>query len=314
MRFIITPFFVLACAIFMLPTCSTTVQAQEIAGVKCVVDGDRNAQKQFKANHAGGEVYFCCKHCAESFNADRSPFLTRANHQLVVTQQYSQSACPIAGQSFDTTNTTKVGGVEVAFCCAACKSKIDSAVDLQSKAELVFGPKSFGRGFSKTKTADTPNVDVAPKAIDLSTIKCVVDPTRVAVKKFAADYRSGTVYFCCRGCLSTYKSDHERFSTQANLQLVATKQFSQQSCPLTGGDIDNATMIKIGGAPVYICCQQCQNDLDSATDEQKMAMVFGDVAFEKSFMKTTEESSASVLPKTAEDYSIAPEELADPGT
>lgn len=301
MRIIFAALLMLGCTALSSTTTLTAV-AQEIAGVKCVVDGDRNAQEQFKVDHAGGEVYFCCQGCAASFVADRERFLTRANHQLVVTQQYSQSSCPIAGKAFDLQQMVKIGGVEVAFCCPQCKLKIESATDLQAKAELVFAAQPFKRSFVKVDPDDSQTTTAV---VDLSKVKCVVDPARKAVETFAADYRAGKVYFCCRGCLESFQADPDDFATQANFQLAVSQQYVQKTCPLTGGEVDSpAATIEIAGQSVALCCQKCQRDLAASTDAEKLKAIFSNDGFEKSFVKMDVQQD--------QHDSVAPAELADP--
>lgn len=307
MRFVLIITFATAVFTGFLPPMSMTATAQEIAGVKCIVDGDRNAEEQFKARHADGEVYFCCKECAATFAADKAKFQTQANHQLVVTQQYTQSACPIAGKAFNTQHTAKVAGVEIAFCCDNCQHQIESAGDLKTKAELIFGTKPFKRAFAKA-TTDPPHHQT--DSIDLSGIKCVVDPSRGANEAFSADHRQGKVYFCCGGCLKAYQDDTKKFSTQANFQLASTGQYVQKTCPVTDVTFDvtdlttAAKTIKIGGQSIAICCDQCENKLNSVSDKEKRILVFGDKPFKRSFVKRNLQSP--------QDYSVAPAELADP--
>ena len=272
--------------------------SQELAGVKCVVEGDRNAHENFKAAHADGEVYFCCAGCAAAFAADSKAHQTRANHQLVVTQQYTQTACPIAGEAFDSEQKAKVGGVEVAFCCEKCKTQVETAADLPAKAELVFGPAAFKRGFAKS------DPEAASPTIDLSEVKCLVDPKRLVKEEFAADHRAGKIYFCCGGCLKAFQADPAKFSAQANMQLVSTKQYTQSACPLADGEVDSSKTVTVGGQEVAFCCGVCQGKVKSAKDEDRVAMIFGDEAFEKSFSKVEKTES--------KEYTVAPEELAAP--
>lgn len=285
--------------VYFLNAFPTSALSQELAGVKCAVEGDRNAQEQFKVAHADGEVYFCCKGCAAAFAADNSEYLTRANHQLVVTQQYVQTACPVAGKVFNAEQTAKVGGVEVAFCCETCKTQVETAAGLPAKAELVFGPAAFKRAFTKSKA------ESASPTIDLSDVKCLVDPKRMVKEEFTADHRAGKIYFCCGGCLKAFQADPTKFSAQANMQLVSTKQFAQTACPLTDGDIDSSKTISVGGQDVAFCCGSCQQKVEAAAEQERVAMIFADEAFEKSFSKVAEAES--------KEYSLAPQELAAPG-
>jgi YHS domain-containing protein len=282
--------------VMFLNVLSAPAASQEIAGVKCVVEGDRNAREQFKAAHADGEVYFCCRGCAAAFMADSSDYQTRANHQLVVTQQYTQTACPIGGEAFDVQQTANVGGVEVAFCCEKCRAQVESAAELPTKAALVFGPAAFKRGFAESKSASA--------AMDLSKVKCLVDPKRLVKEKFAADHRDGRIFFCCQGCLQAFQAEPSKFSVQANMQLVSTKQYQQTGCPLTDGDADASKTISIQGHEVAFCCGGCQAKVESADEKDRAAMVFEGDAFERAFSKVGKTESKEDM--------VAPEELAAP--
>ena len=45
---------------------------------------------------------------------------------------------------------SKIGGVEVKFCCGKCKKKADEAKD-DAQLALVFGEGPFKKGFAKKK-------------------------------------------------------------------------------------------------------------------------------------------------------------------
>ena len=132
-----------------------------------------------------------------------------------------------------------------------------------------------------------------------------MDPKRLVKEEFAADHRTGKVYFCCGGCLKAFQADPAKFSAQANMQLVSTKQYTQSACPLTDGDIDASKTVSVQGQEVAFCCGGCQAKVQSANEEDRVAMIFGDEAFEKSFSKAVKAES--------KEYSVAPEELAAPG-
>ena len=125
----------------------------DLAGVKCVVEGERGANANFSVEYGGGSVYFCCRGCVAKFNADQeaeTPTMsTKANHQLVVTKQFTQGSCPLTGKALNADQVSNVGGVEVAFCCGGCVAKIENAEGLQTKAEMVFANEPFERAFAK---------------------------------------------------------------------------------------------------------------------------------------------------------------------
>ncbi len=117
--------------------------------LKCVVSG----QKADKANHVAykeGEVYFCCMNCPKAFAKDTAKFSTKANHQLVLTEQYEQTMCPLTGKKLNPEQMVEVAGVEVQFCCANCKGKTEKA-EGDAQVALVFADKAFDKGFAKKK-------------------------------------------------------------------------------------------------------------------------------------------------------------------
>ena len=125
----------------------------DLKGVKCVVNGDRGVDANFNVEYGGGTVYFCCRGCVKKFKADQAaetPALsTKANHQLVVTGQFTQESCPLTGEALVAEHVANVGGVEVSFCCGDCITKIENAEGMEAKAEMVFGNEPFARGFAK---------------------------------------------------------------------------------------------------------------------------------------------------------------------
>src|SRR5262245_56337623 len=74
---------------------------------------------------------------------------------------------------------------------------------------------------------------------------CPVANTKAAKEDKSADYKGGKVYFCCGNCPEAFKKDEAKFSTRANMQLVQTGQAKQAKCPLSGGDLNADTKIKV---------------------------------------------------------------------
>lgn len=122
--------------------------------------------------------------------------------------------------------------------------------------------------------------------VDLEGVKCVVAP-KAATEGKSADYKDGKVYFCCGGCAGKFASDTKKFSTKANHQLVATKQYEQKGCPMSGREVNPETTSTVAGTKVAFCCEGCKGSVDKAEgDEAKMKLVFADKAFAKAFKKT----------------------------
>ncbi len=116
--------------------------------------------------------------------------------------------------------------------------------------------------------------------VKLDGISCIVAPKPASAGK-SADYKDGKVYFCCGNCAGKFAAAPEKFATKANMQLVATAQYEQKSCPLSGGELNPSTKIKVGEAEVAFCCEKCQGKVEAAKAEEQLEMVFGEKAFEK---------------------------------
>lgn len=120
--------------------------------------------------------------------------------------------------------------------------------------------------------------------VKLDGVKCVVAP-RDAKPNQSAEYKDGNVYFCCGNCAGKFAKDSKAFATKANHQLVATKQYKQKACPLSGGDLNPETAIKVAGTKVAFCCNNCKGKVEAAEGEKQLEMVYADKAFEKAFKK-----------------------------
>ncbi|HEV3024764.1 MAG TPA: YHS domain-containing protein [Pirellulales bacterium] len=132
-----------------LLTVSVYAADVKLDGVKCPVSG--KAVKDDKTvDYKGAKVYFCCENCPKAFDKDKTKYATKANMQLVQTKQAKQEKCPIAGKDLNKDTATKVGDVEVSFCCNNCKGKVTKATD-EEKLDLVFGEKAFEKGFKVTE-------------------------------------------------------------------------------------------------------------------------------------------------------------------
>ena len=136
----------------------------------------------------------------------------------------------------------------------------------------------------------TATVWAAEKAeIKWEDIKCVMAPTKAANQEKFSEYKEGKVYFCCDGCKGKFDKDKDKFATQANHQLVATKQYKQKACPLSGGDVNPEKTVKVNGVEVGFCCGNCQGKVAAAEGAEQLKLVFGDDAFKKGFEKPKKE-------------------------
>ena len=241
-----------------------------LAGVKCIVAGDNGAKIEHVAKHLDGEVYFCCDECKSAFESNPGDYLVKANHQLVITGQYAQKACPITGLEVNEDKMVSVGGTELGVCCGRCEGSINGAPDLAHKANLVFNKDAFAKGFEK--------------AIMLDGVTCPVGGGD-ASKEFAMDYLGGTIFFCCETCADTFSEDADQYSNLANYQLVATGQFVQKNCPFSGAQMKTEHSTTVGLIEVGFCNPGCCAKVaDTEEIKDQIDMVFTKEAFTKAFV------------------------------
>lgn len=115
----------------------------------CPVSG-KGIDKTKIVSHNGGDVYFCCANCPKAFKANTDKFAPKANHQLVLTGQAKQKACPLAGKPVNESKSVTVAGVKVGFCCGGCVAKA-SKVKGDKQLALVFSDKAFLKGYKVAK-------------------------------------------------------------------------------------------------------------------------------------------------------------------
>lgn len=251
----------------------TVDDGPDLTGVKCIVRGNVAAKADKSSDYQKGHVYFCCGNCKAKFDADPGKFAVKANHQLALTGQYVQVASPFGGKCAEGMST-KVGGVEVCFSNEKDLKKVNDAPDLAAKAKMVFGKKAFAKAFKPKQN------------IDLTGVKCMMMPAKNVTAKQAVDYKDGQVFFCCKRCAGKFASDPSKFAEMANQQLVATGQYQQTGCPISGGDVDDEAVVSVNGVDVKFCCGNCVKKVESQSDDAaKAGLVFSDKSFNKGFEK-----------------------------
>jgi hypothetical protein len=118
----------------------------------------------------------------------------------------------------------------------------------------------------------------------LEGVKCIINPKAAAKEGQAADWKEGKVYFCCGNCKGKFegmsKEDKEKMAAKSNAQLVASKQYVQKTCPLSGGKLTEGTEVEVGGTKVGFCCKNCKGKVEGMKDDaEKLETVFGEKAF-----------------------------------
>ena len=109
---------------------------------------------------------------------------------------------------------------------------------------------------------------------------CVVSGEAIDKTEYS-NYKKGKVYFCCDGCKADFDEAFAKFAVAANYQLVATGQYMQTNCPVSGRGLNPKKVVKVANADVTFCCGNCRGKTNKAED--KMAFIFADVSFDKGF-------------------------------
>ncbi|MBA3313163.1 MAG: hypothetical protein M3552_20550 [Planctomycetota bacterium] len=117
--------------------------------VKCPVSG-KAIDKAHHVAYKDAEVYFCCPNCPKAFEKDTAKFATKANLQLVQTEQAVEKKCPLTGRPLNKEQMVSIEGVEVQFCCGNCKGKV-AGMDKEKQLEAVFADKAFDKAYEVKK-------------------------------------------------------------------------------------------------------------------------------------------------------------------
>jgi len=95
------------------------------------------------------------------------------------------------------------------------------------------------------------------------------------------------VYFCCDNCPKAYKANPKKFDLQVKRQLLETGQVVQVACPVTGKPMSKDHTAEVGTTKVAFCCEKCEGKYASASDEDKLKIVFAKADFDKGFTRQT---------------------------
>ena len=102
-------------------------------------------------------------------------------------------------------------------------------------------------------------------------------------KTVLSDFGGGKVCFCCTKCKAKFDADNTKFVTKANLQLAASGQAKQTSCPFSGKALDASTTVNVAGVDVQFCCDKCKAKIAAAKPDKQIHMVFDSKPFGKAF-------------------------------
>lgn len=140
-----------------------------------------------------------------------------------------------------------------------------------------------------TATVAVCALSVLAGEVKLDGIKCVMNPKAAAKAEKMVKYKGGQVFFCCDNCPKAFqakiKEGDKLVAAKGNHQLVATKQVKQSKCPFSGGPAKDATAIKVAGASIAFCCENCQAKAKAMEGNDQIESLFGDAAYKKAGFK-----------------------------
>lgn len=84
-------------------------------------------------------------------------------------------------------------------------------------------------------------------------------------KAVFADHEGLRVYFCCPGCIDTFKADPARFLGKFKAEgvelekapAVGDARNPQTLCPVLGNPVDRKVFADVEGFRVHFCCADC---------------------------------------------------------
>jgi len=146
----------------------------------------------------------------------------------------------------------------------------------------------FKRSFQVLAVMAIAAVTVVAGEIKLDGVSCVV-ASRDAQMSKSAEYKDAKVFFCCNGCAGKFAKSPEKYTEQANRQLVETGQYEQKACPISGAPLSGNNETVVADVKVGFCCGKCEAKVEGADEKKQLVLVFGEEAFEKAFEKAESE-------------------------
>ena len=144
---------------------------------------------------ADGPVYFCCKDCIKTFEADPAKYAEKitAQRQMLKKMDRIQVTCPVTGEPIDGKSSALVNGKKIEFCCKDCVSAFEK------------DPAKYKAKLEASYTYQT---------------KCPVTGEKINPLRFV-DLPSGQrVYLCCPGCMPKFKKDPAKYAPQLGAQGI----------------------------------------------------------------------------------------------
>ncbi|MEM8667963.1 MAG: hypothetical protein AAGG48_10630 [Planctomycetota bacterium] len=145
-------------------------------------------------------------------------------------------------------------------------------------------------------TADdlTSIADVRPA--NLRGIRCVVETDQPIDPEIVIAYKNARLYFSSKSAVEAYLKTPATYEAYANHQVIATKQYEQLACPLSGEEPDeDSVTVKIAGVDVQLLCEECAKELAKDTRKEQIEMLFDEEGFKLGKFQLRKSVSESMI-------------------
>lgn len=133
---------------FMLPSAVFAADPAKdpVEGLKCFIMPKKDVKGKKIIDWKGGKLYLCCSSCVRRMERTPEKYSAKANHQLVQTGQFANSACPMSGDAVSKDSPSlKIEGAMVMF---SSQQHLDAVkkMEAEKQIEAVFNDKAFKKG------------------------------------------------------------------------------------------------------------------------------------------------------------------------
>ena len=121
-------------------------KADPLDGLKCFIMKKKAVKGKQVVAYKGGKLHLCCSQCVRRFKKTPAKYEAKANHQMVLTGQFLQHACPVTGQVLPKdAPSLKIGGVKTKFASQQELAKVKKMSE-EDQIATIFGVKGFKTG------------------------------------------------------------------------------------------------------------------------------------------------------------------------
>ena len=142
-------------------------------------------------------------------------------------------------------------------------------------------------------TADTKQ----QRGPSLKNVKCIVHATKPVSADHVVKYRKAKIYFSSAASAETFRKKPEKYEAFANHQLVLTRQYVQQACPLSGEPPDeDSVILNVAGVNVHLLCKDCAEEIGSLPLGEQIETLFDAEGFKLGKFRLKKSASSEAKP------------------